>query len=77
MSTEPVTINLCTVIRLIVTEEVDNDSFIHNTVINNAFILDITRNWSQLEFLEAYYIKKLNPKINNGLKASKELQLFW
>ena len=57
-------------------EEVDKDSFIHNAVINNAIILDTTRNWSQLEFLEAYYIKKLNPKINNGLKASKELQLF-
>ena len=45
-------------------EEINNDSFIHNTVINNAFILDISRDWSQLEFLEAYYNKKLNPKIN-------------
>ena len=28
-------------------EEVDEDSFVHNAVINNAVILDITRNWSQ------------------------------
>ena len=32
--------------------------------------------WDQLQFLEAYYIKKLAPKINFGLIASKELQLF-
>ena len=30
----------------------------------------------QLEFLEAYYIKKLNPKINNGLKTSKDCSSF-
>ena len=32
--------------------------------------------WDQLQFLEAYYIKKLAPEINFSLKASKELQLF-
>ena len=57
-------------------DEVDRDSFILNSVVNNATTLASSRNWSQLEFLEAYYIKNLSPKINNGLKASKELQLF-
>lgn len=47
-----------------------------NAVLNNCKILDTNDNWSQLSFLEAFYIKKLRPKINDGLKASKELQLF-
>ena len=47
-----------------------------NAVLNNCKILDTNDNWSQLSFLEAFYIKKLRPRINDGLKASKELQLF-
>ena len=40
-------------------------------------ILDKNDKWGrQLQFLEAYYIKKLAPEINFGLKASKELYLF-
>ena len=49
---------------------------LHNAVINNVKILDKNDKWGQLQFLEAYYIKKLAPEINFGLKASKELQLF-
>ena len=47
-----------------------------NAVINNVKILDKNDKWGQLQFLEAYYIKKLAPEIHFGLKASKELQLF-
>ena len=39
-------------------------------------ILDTNKNWVQLWFLELFYIKQLKPKINDGLKASKELLLF-
>ena len=49
---------------------------LHNVVINNVKILDKNNNWGQLQFLEAYYIKKLAREINIALRASKELQLF-
>ena len=45
-------------------------------VLENYEILDFNSNWSQLCFLEAYYIKLNKPKISDGLKASKELELF-
>ena len=51
-------------------------SHIFNAVLQNHEILDSNRNWSRLEFLEAYYIKNHDLIINDGLKASKELLLF-
>ena len=53
---------------------VSKELHLHNVVINNVKILDKNDKWSQLQFLEAYYIKKLAPEINFGLKSSKELQ---
>ena len=50
-----------------------------NAVINNFCILDYNSarfNWNKLLFLEAYYIKKLKPLLNQGLKASKEFVLL-
>ena len=55
---------------------INHEEHILNAVLNNCKVLDSNDNWSQLAFLEAFYIKKLRPKINDGLKASKELQLF-
>ena len=55
---------------------VDTKEHIKNAVLDNYRIVDINRNWSQLLYLEAYYVKKLSPMINKGLKASRELQLF-
>ena len=49
---------------------------LHNAVITNVKVLDKNDKWGQLQFVEAYYIKKLAPELNFGLKASKELQLF-
>ena len=46
---------------------------LHNAVMNNVKILDKNNKCGQLQFLEAYCIKKLAPEINFGLKASKEL----
>ena len=55
---------------------VDPNQHLTDAVMNNVTIVDTNHNWSQLEFLEAYYIKTRDPAINVGLKASKELQLF-
>ena len=56
--------------------EVELNSHIKNAVHNSSKILDYNNNWSQLCFLEAFYIKTLKLKFNAGLKASKEQQLF-
>ena len=55
--------------------EFELKSHIMNAGHNNWEILDYNNNWSQLCFLEAFNIKSLKPKINAGLKASKELEL--
>ena len=58
--------------------ETNYKQFIYNSVLDNAKIIDSNnRNWSQLCYLESYYIKHLSPSINAGLKATKELQLFY
>ena len=56
--------------------EVELNSHIMNAMHNNLKVLDYNNNWSQLCFLEAFYIKNLKPKIIAGLNTSKELQLF-
>ena len=48
----------------------------NNNFLNNYHIIYKNNNWSQLSFLEALYIKILEPEINDGLKVSKELDLF-
>ena len=57
-------------------QKVEQDQHLRDAVMNNIVIVDTNHNWSQLEFLEAYYIKTRESAINFGLKASKELQLF-
>ena len=56
--------------------EVELNSYIMNAVHHNLKMMDYNNNWSQLCFLKSFHIKTLKPKINAGLKASKELQLF-
>ena len=53
--------------------EVELNSHIMNALHNNSKVLDYNKNWSQLCFLEDFYIKSLKPKINASLKATKEL----
>ena len=55
---------------------ISKELHLHNVVINNVKILDKNNKWGQLQFLEAYYVKKLAPEFNIALRASKELQLF-
>ena len=57
-------------------KQIDHKAHVLHGVLNNCDFIDSNDNWSQLCFLEAFYITKLSPSINNGLKASKELQLF-
>ena len=56
--------------------EIDVKEHIKYAVLLNYSIIDFNSCWSQLSFLEAFYIKRLAPAINKSLKASKELQLF-
>ena len=58
------------------TVDIDIKEHLINAVLNDCRIIDQNNNWSKLSFLEAYYIKTLKPEINDGLKASKELNLF-
>ena len=43
---------------------------------DNTTILDYDNNWNLLLYKEAYFIKRLSPSLNNGLKSSRELHLF-
>ena len=52
---------------------VNLQTYIASAVSDNWKILGSSTNWLQLCFLESLYIKRLKSKINDGLKASKEL----
>ena len=45
-------------------------------VVNNTKIIDSANNRNLLLYKEALHIKRCKCALNNGLKASKELQLF-
>ena len=47
-----------------------------NLVRDNTVVIDSHCNWSVFLFKEALKVKELSPVLNNGLKASKDLQLF-
>ena len=55
---------------------VNLQAHIASAVSDNWKILDFNTNWVQLCFVESLYIKLLKLKINEWLKASKELLLF-
>ena len=55
---------------------IDVKEHIKHAVLYNFSIVDSNDNWSQLSFLEAFYINRFSPAINKGLKAARELQLF-
>ena len=62
--------------HLFKTDKFDFRAACINLVQDNTEIIDRHRNWNILLFKEALKIKELNPILNSGLKASKELQLF-
>ena len=47
-----------------------------NLVQDNAEIIDKNKNWNLISLKGMLKIKELNPILNPGLKASKELHLF-
>ena len=49
---------------------------ISSAISKNTRIIEKSNNWTQLCFLESLYIKRLNPALNAGIKATKELNLF-
>ena len=61
----------------IIDDEFDLRSSRINLVQMNTQIIDHRKNWNILLFKEAIKIKEIKPTLNTGLKASKELQLFW
>ena len=48
----------------------------HRNCVFIGDLVDKNSNWTQLCFLESLYIKRLNPALNAGIKATKELNLF-
>ena len=56
--------------------QVNLKDHIATAVADNWRILDSNSQWVQHCFLESLYIKRLRPKINDGLKASIKLLLF-
>ena len=54
----------------------DKALFRINSVQSNTKIIDSAFDWNILLIKEALLIKQKMPKLNNGLKASKELKLF-
>ena len=58
-------------------EPVDARQLQINAVRNNIKVIGKSDNWQTLAFLETLAIKDRKPSLNSGLKAAKELSLFW
>ena len=64
-------------INNLIPNDVNTHEFRLNLVRQNTRIIDESNNWNVLLFKEAYHIKGKFPILNNGAKASREMQLFW
>ena len=56
--------------------EIDIKEFQINAVRENSKILHQCDNWLQLCFLESLYINEYRPSLNDGIKATREPQLY-
>ena len=56
-------------------KQINHKAHVLNGVENNCDIIDSNDNWSQLCFLEAFYIK-LSPSINNGSQSIKRAAII-
>ena len=45
-------------------------------IFENCYIIDRSNDWSLLSFKEAYHIRRCDPSLNHGARASKELTIF-
>ena len=41
-------------------------------IFDNCYIIDRSNDWSLLLFKEAYHIRRCDPSLNHGARASKE-----
>ena len=57
-------------------DEFDEKIYSVATVKEDINIIDRARRWDNLLFKEALHMKKKNPTLSNGLKASKESEVF-
>ena len=57
-------------------DDVNKRQFLIQLVRDHTSIIDQANNWNVLLYKEALHIKQKNPILNNGLKGSRELQLF-
>ena len=64
-------------INNLILNDVNTHEFRLNPVRQNTRIIDESNNWNILLFKEAYHIKEECPILNNGVKVSREMQLFW
>ena len=58
-------------------DKFDKKIYSVTTAKENINIIYRARRWDILLYKEAIHIKDKNPTLNNGLKASKELELFY
>ena len=63
-------------INNVILNDVNRHEFRLNFVLENTRIIDESNNWNALLFKEAYHIKKKCLIFNNGVKASRKMQLF-
>ena len=56
--------------------DVNTHKFRLNLVRQNTRKIDQSCNWNALLFKEAYHIKEKYPILSNGVKVSREMQLF-
>ena len=72
------TVSFCELPNLICDPpESDFKEHIFNQALRTNFeIINSNDNWLHLAFLDAFYINNFKPSINEGIKASKELDLF-
>ena len=63
-------------INSLILNGVNRHEFRLNLVRQNTRIIDKSNNWKVLFFKEAYHIREKCPILNNGVKASREMQLF-
>ena len=45
-------------------------------IFDNCYIIDRSNDWSLLLFKESYHIRRYDPPLNHGARASKELTIF-
>ena len=57
-------------------DSVEHLEHVKIAVYDNTKITDNSQNWIELSFLESFHIKWKKPKLNCGIKATKELVLF-